>query len=153
MRRGIVAGVLFGVVVAAVGCAAGPDGPYSPETPAGFWDGLWHGIISLVTLVVSLFGDIRMYAADNTGVAYDVGFFLGVACMSGGGGEGFRTIRKRGKRSQSETDWDEVEQKVEAKIKRELAQWAEAEEADDWDEVEQKIEQKVKTLLKEWSEK
>ena len=60
--------VLFGVLCAwvFVGCTAG-DPQFTAESPAGFWLGLWHGMISLVTLVVGLFDDqVRVYEVHNT---------------------------------------------------------------------------------------
>ena len=44
------------VVVLAAGCAPG-NARWSTDTgrPANFWAGLWHGIIIVVTFVVSLF--------------------------------------------------------------------------------------------------
>ncbi|MFC2083922.1 hypothetical protein ACFLS9_02595 [Bacteroidota bacterium] len=45
---------------------------------AGFWSGLWHGLISLVTFIISIFNDsVRMYEVHNTGILYDLGFILG----------------------------------------------------------------------------
>lgn len=46
--------------------------------PDGFWIGLWHGIISPISLLFSLFTDsIAMYSANNTGAWYDLGFLIG----------------------------------------------------------------------------
>jgi hypothetical protein len=42
---------------------------------------------------------------------------------------------------------------VEAKLKRELKSWAETDETDDWDEVEKKVEQKIRKIIKDWAEK
>jgi hypothetical protein len=51
--------------------------------PAGFWTGLWHGIISPVTLLVSFINkqDVRMYEVHNDGNRYNFGFFLGILVM------------------------------------------------------------------------
>ncbi len=44
--------------------------------------GLWHGIISPVTLVISFFNsDVHMYEVHNAGSEYDLGFLLGVALV------------------------------------------------------------------------
>ena len=41
--------------------------------------GLWHGIISPVTLVLSFFNsDMHIYEVHNAGSEYDLGFFLGI---------------------------------------------------------------------------
>jgi hypothetical protein len=67
------------------------------EDPAGFWLGLWHGIILPVTFVISLFTDgVSVYEVANNGNWYDFGFFLGVAMiLGGGGGAGARGGRRR----------------------------------------------------------
>jgi hypothetical protein len=46
--------------------------------PYGFWSGLWHGIISPFSFIGSLFNEsIAMYAVNNSGSLYDLGFVLG----------------------------------------------------------------------------
>ena len=66
---------------------------------AGFWPGLWHGIISPVTFVISLFSrSVQIYEVHNSGGWYDFGFLLGVSCVLGGGpaGRAARRSRRRG---------------------------------------------------------
>jgi hypothetical protein len=71
-------------------CAAGanPDvGTAAPgdEDPAGFWLGLWHGLILPITWIVSLFSDtVSPYEVFNNGNWYDFGFVLGVFIVFGG---------------------------------------------------------------------
>ena len=49
---------------------------------AGLFTGLWHGIISPVTLIVSFFNpEIQMYDVFNTGPLYNLGFFIGIAII------------------------------------------------------------------------
>jgi hypothetical protein len=44
--------------------------------------GIWHGIISPVTLVVSFVNpDVQMYEVHNDGGPYNLGFFIGVAIV------------------------------------------------------------------------
>ncbi len=44
----------------------------------GFFFGLWHGFITPVSFVTSLFDDrVAIYAVNNTGGFYDLGFLLG----------------------------------------------------------------------------
>lgn len=80
--------------VALAACTAGvnPDvGTPAPETGdvAGFWLGLWHGVIAPVTFVISLFTDgINIYEVHNSGNWYDAGFMLGLTISLGGGGAG-----------------------------------------------------------------
>ncbi len=66
------------IVVALSACAPGTDN-YSNDDPAGFFSGIWHGWIAPVTLVVQIFNDeIRIYEQDNTGLAYDFGFYMAI---------------------------------------------------------------------------
>lgn len=66
--------------------AAGADGDL-----AGFWLGLWHGIIAPITFVISLFtDDVSLYEVRNNGNWYDFGFVLGAGILFGGGGLGSR---------------------------------------------------------------
>lgn len=56
---------------------AGPNG-----NVAGILQGLWHGIIAPVTLVLSFFNEnVQMYEVHNNGKEYNVGFLLGVALV------------------------------------------------------------------------
>jgi hypothetical protein len=49
---------------------------------AGFLVGIWHGIISPVTLVMSFLNDgVQMYEVHNIGNLYNLGFLLGVAIV------------------------------------------------------------------------
>jgi hypothetical protein len=50
--------------------------------PAGIGLGIWHGVISPVTLVVSFFTpNVQMYEVHNDGSPYNAGFLLGVAIV------------------------------------------------------------------------
>jgi hypothetical protein len=87
----IVAGLV--VLSLAAGCAphaADPGHPASPvDSPAGFWKGLWHGLIILFTFVISLFNDsVGIYEVNNTGNLYNLGYLLGVIIIFGGGSGG-----------------------------------------------------------------
>jgi hypothetical protein len=49
---------------------------------AGFWQGLWHGIISPATLILSfLRQDVRVYEVHNNTGPYDLAYLLGVALV------------------------------------------------------------------------
>ena len=53
---------------------------------AGFWSGLWHGIVTPVSFFGSLLdSDIAVYAVDNNGGWYDFGFVIGIGAFFGGG--------------------------------------------------------------------
>jgi hypothetical protein len=66
---------------------AGPGSIYqvAGAKPAGFWPGFWHGLITPITFIVSLFSpNVRFYETHNAGRWYDFGFVLGVAGSFGG---------------------------------------------------------------------
>ena len=133
-----------------VNCAAG-DSRYSDEA-AGFWSGLWHGAISLITLVISFFSDtVRIYELNNSGGWYDLGFLLGVLCIWGTGwGSG---MKKTGVgRKKREKEWEEIGEQVEKKVIRKMKEWAEADEPDEWEEIGKKVEKKLKKKIREWAE-
>ncbi|MEU0465202.1 hypothetical protein ABZ215_14450 [Amycolatopsis sp. NPDC006131] len=70
------------LVVAA--CAAGPNDAVqsNPPAPAGFWLGVWHGIICPIAFIVSLFNDsVGIYEVHNNGNWYNFGFVAGIALM------------------------------------------------------------------------
>lgn len=58
--------------------------PYSNPDAPGFFMGIIHGVISPLTLIISFFSEIRMYSFPNTGVWYDLGFYIGIAILGGG---------------------------------------------------------------------
>jgi uncharacterized membrane protein HdeD (DUF308 family) len=64
-------------------CAAGND--RFDADPAGFWAGLWHGFISLITFIISLFNNkVGIYEISNSGWPYNLGYILGVMLFYGG---------------------------------------------------------------------
>jgi hypothetical protein len=66
-------------------CVAGSNSKYQEPgaDPAGFWVGLWHGIIAPITFIVSLFSDgVRIYETNNRGRWYDFGFMLGIGAYA-----------------------------------------------------------------------
>ena len=76
--------LLLGTMLLLSGCYPGSGG-YSLESPAGFFWGLWHGLIALFTLIGSLFSDnVTIYEAYNTGFGYNLGFLIGVGSPIGG---------------------------------------------------------------------
>jgi hypothetical protein len=83
----------------ATACAAGAnpaaDTPSVEGDVAGFWQGLWHGIIVPITFIISLFSEtVGVYEVHNNGGWYDLGFLLGASFFLGGsGGAGARSRR------------------------------------------------------------
>lgn len=83
---GVAVLVLGGLLLA--GCAAGPNDVASVGATdlAGFWPGLWHGLISPITFLVSLFNhNVNIYEVHNNGGWYNFGFVLGASIIFGGG--------------------------------------------------------------------
>lgn len=49
---------------------------------AGALMGLWHGLISPVTLILSLFNsNVQIYEVHNNGREYNLGYLLGIAIL------------------------------------------------------------------------
>ena len=66
------------------GCLPG-IAEYTPEAPAGFLNGVWHGWCAPITLIMELFGSkVHLFAEHNTGLSYELGFYMAV--ISGFGG-------------------------------------------------------------------
>ena len=58
---------------------------YTYEQPAGFFWGIWHGLIAIFTLIGSIFSDhVTIYESYNTGFFYNLGFLIGVGSPIGG---------------------------------------------------------------------
>jgi hypothetical protein len=52
---------------------------------AGFFSGVWHGIIIFFSLIGKLLGrDIGIYAEHNTGFTYWLGFIIGIGVFGSG---------------------------------------------------------------------
>ena len=73
------------IALLVISCVATPEviTECLASEPAGFWKGLWHGLISPVTIVASFFMDnVSMYEVNNTGIWYDLGFIFGIGGLS-----------------------------------------------------------------------
>lgn len=80
-------------------CAAGPNPQVDVQAPdgdvAGFWLGLWHGVIAPITFIISLFTDgVGVYEVYNNGGWYNFGFVLGLGFLVGGGSGGARLTKR-----------------------------------------------------------
>ena len=76
-------------ILVLAGCAAGANPtegiPVADDSLDGFWSGLWHGIISPVTFIISLFSDnVNIYEVHNNGGWYNFGFLFGMSIIFGG---------------------------------------------------------------------
>ncbi|RPJ02323.1 MAG: LPXTG cell wall anchor domain-containing protein [Candidatus Aminicenantes bacterium] len=99
MRRSIALTVVLIALLVMTGCAPGPNSLEKTADDegrtAGFFFGLWHGLISPVTFVISVFSkNVRLYEVHNTGTWYNFGFVLGAGLFLSGGILGRR--KKRG---------------------------------------------------------
>lgn len=135
-------------------CTAG-DAQFTQDAPAGFWYGLWHGVISFISLIIHIFNEnVTVYEINNTGGWYDFGFLMGIITVWGGSSHISCRSSVNKKRDK---EWDEISEKVESKVMRKLKEWAEDEEVTDvgkeWDEIGEKVEKKLKRKIREWAEK
>jgi len=76
--------VLLGIIVLLSSCAPGNE-RFTVSDPAGFFMGLWHGIICGISFIISLFNEsVHIYEVVNTGWPYDLGYIIGVSVAFGG---------------------------------------------------------------------
>jgi hypothetical protein len=60
-----------------------PEGYTSDEY--GFFSGIWHGICLPFAIIGKIFGsDIGIYAENNSGFLYWIGFIIGLGGLGGG---------------------------------------------------------------------
>ena len=83
-------GIILLASLLAWACAPGPNALEKTADAggkvAGFWMGIWHGLISPITFIVSVFSkDVRLYEVHNSGGWYNLGFVLGAGLFLSGG--------------------------------------------------------------------
>jgi len=92
MKKTALLGMLFIflLMIFSVSCVPGPNS--AEKTPdqegkvVGFWKGIWHGLISPITFIISIFSkNVRFYEVHNNGGWYNFGFVLGAGLFLGGG--------------------------------------------------------------------
>jgi hypothetical protein len=93
MNKKIVFILLSLILLILAACTAGPNDLVNTigakGEVAGFWQGLWHGLIAIVTFIISLFKDnVSIYEVHNNGAWYNFGFVLGMMIILGGGAKG-----------------------------------------------------------------
>ena len=97
-RRAALVAVAVVTALALSSCAAQADPAAQAPGPdaAGFWLGLWQGIIVPVAWVVSLFNQkVGIYEVHNNGGWYDFGFVIGIGIGAGiGRGMGWAGKRR-----------------------------------------------------------
>jgi hypothetical protein len=75
-----------GLVLAACAPGANDAAAAGGQELAGFWLGLWHGVIVPITFVISLFNDhVNLYEVHNNGNWYNLGFIFGLSIVFGSG--------------------------------------------------------------------
>lgn len=156
IRRYIILVLLLVISLILMSCAPGNDRwnqQINPEVKAGFWVGVWHGFIIVITFIVSLFTDeVGLYELNNTGWPYNLGFIIGLFLSVGGGlriGKGKLKMRKR--------HWEQIGEKIEERVRKVLHEWLgetrKEEREKEWEEIAKKIEEKIKKVIKDWIEK
>ncbi len=153
MKKLLLGGSLLAVLLIAAGCAAGNE--RFVDAPAGFWAGLWHGLICFFAFIVSLFTDgVGIYEANNAGPLYNLGFVLGAAIAFGGCGRS-RACRVRRAKSPEAKEWEEIGSRMEERVRRSIRAWLDESGKKDteWEELGSKLEEKIKRELRNWAEK
>ncbi|NIM58496.1 MAG: hypothetical protein GTO16_06075 [Candidatus Aminicenantes bacterium] len=102
MKIASILAILLVLIFILSSCVAGPNKlekkPNAEGKIAGFFMGLWHGLIAPITFIISIFTkNIRFYEVHNNGFWYNFGFVLGAGLFLSGGilGKGRRRRRRR----------------------------------------------------------
>jgi len=90
MKTALIAVATIAALLVLTSCAPGPnsakDTPDAEGHVAGFWLGLWQGLISPITFVISIFSKkVNFYEIHNNGGWYNFGFVLGAGLFLSGG--------------------------------------------------------------------
>ena len=102
MKKIGIAVLLLFLIFVFCSCLAGPNTvekkPNEKGKVAGFWMGLWHGLLAPITFIISIFTkNVRFYEVHNSGFWYNFGFVLGAGLFLNGGIFGSRKARKKKK--------------------------------------------------------
>ena len=90
MRRSVLLAAVLVAAMVLASCAPAPNTaektPNAEGHTAGFLLGIWHGLISPITFVISLFSkNVRLYEVHNNGGWYNFGFVIGAGLFLSGG--------------------------------------------------------------------
>lgn len=89
----VLAVLLIVLTVPLTGCLPGME-EFTQEAPAGFLHGVWHGWCAPVSLVCRALGmEVTMFEPVNTGLSYELGFYMAV--ISGFGGLSLMRRKRR----------------------------------------------------------
>jgi uncharacterized membrane protein len=100
MRFSSIVGIFLILFFVFAGCVAGPNKLEKTQNEegeiAGFWKGLWHGLLAPITFIISIFTqNVRFYEVHNSGNWYNFGFVLGAGLFLSGGILGHRGARRK----------------------------------------------------------
>ena len=85
MKRILLVFFTIMLILTVTGCADQVNLAQPGQDVAGFWTGLWHGMIATFAFIGHLFNsNIGIYEKVNDGGWYDFGFLLGVGAFAGG---------------------------------------------------------------------
>jgi len=74
--------VFFVVLISILGSCAPEENTYETY---GFLSGIWHGFCFPFALIGKIFGmDVGLYARNNSGFFYWIGFLIGLGILGGG---------------------------------------------------------------------
>lgn len=104
-RTTVVVGTFLALTTALLtlsACAAGADvAAAGAAHPAGFWLGLWHGVICPIAFIVSLFNHhVGIYEVVNNGGWYNFGFVFGLSIAFGGSSRATSATPRRRRRGE-----------------------------------------------------
>ncbi len=90
MKRYAVSAIVIMMVLVLTSCLPGPNKlektPDEEGDTAGFFSGIWHGLLSPITFIISIFTkNVRFYEVHNNGTWYNFGFVLGAGLFLSGG--------------------------------------------------------------------
>jgi len=102
MKKTVFLLILVSLALILSACAAGPNQlrntPDEDGEVAGFWKGLWHGLIAPITFIISLFNkSVYVFEVHNNGGWYTFGFLFGASMIFGGSGGGAASRKRRRK--------------------------------------------------------
>jgi hypothetical protein len=94
-----VIGIIILVLFIFSSCVPGPNKlektPDKEGKIAGFFKGIWHGLLAPITFIISIFTTkIRFYEVHNNGFWYNFGFVLGAGLFLSGGILGRKKSKK-----------------------------------------------------------
>jgi hypothetical protein len=84
MKKTLLVVSLAVMVLMLSACVPG-DGTSNSDDRAGFFWGVWHGLIAPITLIWGIFdSSVHIYEKFNVGWWYDLGFFIAITAICRG---------------------------------------------------------------------